>query len=201
MFSTEQLAALVVATSFAAGLNIYATVAALGLLARAGFIALPPSLELLSGWYVIGAALGLYLLEFVLDKIPVIDLVWNALQTFVRVPAAALLAYAATMPLSPTEQVVATTAASLIALASHSAKTAARVAVTPSPEPFSNIVLSLGEDALAVFLTWLATNHPVWAIGTVIVLVALIVLFIRAVIRELKYVGRVLRTRLTARQA
>src|SRR5438128_11736103 len=143
-FSPRQLAALVVATSFAAGLNVYATVATLGLLARAGVIALPPSLDAITSWWVIGAAAALYLVEFVADKIPAVDLVWNALQTFVRVPVAALLAYGATTQLSMGEQFLATTAGGLIALAAHGGKTAARVAVTPSPEPFSNIALSLG---------------------------------------------------------
>jgi hypothetical protein len=186
VFSPRQLAALVVATSFAAGLNLYATVATLGLLARAGVIALPPSLELVTSWWVIAASLGLYLVEFVADKIPAVDLIWNALQTFVRVPVAALLAYGATMELSMTERVVATTAGGLIALAAHGGKTAARVAVTPSPEPFSNIALSLGEDAVAVFITWLATRHPFWAAAIAIVLVAFVVVLARTVVRALR---------------
>jgi hypothetical protein len=183
MPSTRHLFALVVATSFAAGLNIYATVATLGLLARADLVSLPPSLDVLSSYPVIGAALALYLMEFVADKIPLVDLAWNALQTFIRIPAAALLAYGATMRLSPREQLLATAAGSLLALAAHGGKTAARVAVTPSPEPFSNVALSLGEDGLAVFLTWLAGRHPLWATGIVVALVAMIVVFIRAVVR------------------
>src|SRR5436309_6001924 len=87
----SELAALLVATSFAAGLNVYATVATLGLLARANVIALPPALELVSSWWVISASAAPYLIEFVADKIPAFDLVWNALQTYLRVPTAALL--------------------------------------------------------------------------------------------------------------
>ena len=94
-FSPRQLAALVVATSFASGLNVYATVATLGLLARADIVALPPSLTLVTSWWIISACAALYLVEFVADKIPAVDLVWNALQTFVRVPVAALMAYGA----------------------------------------------------------------------------------------------------------
>src|SRR5690348_14298931 len=131
-FSPRQLAALVVATSFAAGLNVYATVATLGLLARAGIVALPPSLDVLTSWWVTSASVALYLIEFVADKIPAIDLVWNALQTFVRVPVAALLAYGATTQLSPGEQLAATTLGAAVALAAHGGKTAARAAVTPS---------------------------------------------------------------------
>ena len=189
-FTPRQLAALVVATSFASGLNVYATVATLGLLARAEVVSLPPSLELVSSWWVIAACGALYLIEFVADKIPAFDLVWNALQTFVRVPVAALLAYGATTQLSVGEQLVATLAGGLIALAAHGGKTAARVAVTPSPEPLSNVALSLGEDALAVFIMWLATRHPFWAAGIAISILVLIVAVARAVVRAVSSVFR-----------
>jgi len=197
-FTPRQLAALVVATSFASGLNVYATVATLGLLARAGVVSLPPSLDIVTAWWVIAASAALYLVEFVADKIPAFDLVWNALQTFVRVPVAALLAYGATTQLSVGEQVLATTAGGLIALAAHGGKTAARVAVTPSPEPFSNIALSLGEDALAVFIMWLATQHPFWAAGIAAVLLVLIVLVARAVVRAVRSVFRGAQRQLSA---
>src|ERR1700737_4317655 len=90
------LTSFLVATSFAAGLNVYAPVAAIGLLARAGLLALPPSLAVLHDWPAIAAAVALFAVEFIADKIPVFDLVWNTLQTFVRVPVAALLAFRAT---------------------------------------------------------------------------------------------------------
>jgi len=180
----------VVATSFAAGLNVYATVATLGLLARAGVIGLPPSLDLVTSWWVIGASVTLYLVEFVADKIPAVDLVWNALQTFVRVPVAALLAYGATVQLPLGDQLLATTVGGLVALAAHGGKTAARVAVTPSPEPFSNVALSLGEDAMAVTLTWLARRHPFWAAGIAVLCVVIVVALARAVVRALQSVFR-----------
>jgi len=189
-FSPRQLAALVVATSFASGLNVYATVATLGLLARADIVALPPSLTLVTSWWIISACAALYLVEFVADKVPAFDLVWNALQTFVRVPVAALLAYGATMQLPLGEQLIVTTLGGAIALAAHGGKTAARVAVTPSPEPFSNIALSLGEDAVAVFLTWLAMQHPYWAAAIAAAFIVVIVALIRAVMRALRAVFR-----------
>jgi hypothetical protein len=184
--SPEQLVALIVATSFAAGLNVYGTVATLGLLSRAGAIALPPSLNLLDNWWMIGACILLFAIEFVADKVPVFDLVWNALQTFVRVPAGALLAYAAASPLGPGWQLLATGLGAAIAFAAHGGKTAARVAVTTSPEPFSNAVLSFLEDGFAIFLTWLATRHPFIAATIVVVCLVVIVLFIRLVIRALR---------------
>lgn len=185
-----ELVGLLVATSFAAGLNVYATVATLGLLAHADVLALPPGLHLLSSWWVIGAAGLLFLIEFFADKIPAFDLLWNALHTFVRVPAAALIAYGATAQLSPEKQLLATLAGGAIALAAHGGKTAARAAVTPSPEPVSNISLSLGEDALAIFLTWFATQHPVLATIIVLALLVLIVVVVRWVVRALRSLFR-----------
>jgi uncharacterized protein DUF4126 len=181
----DELAALVVATSFAAGLNVYITVATLGLLARAGIVTLPASLQLLTSGWIIGAAAALFIVEFVADKIPAFDLVWNALQTVVRVPVGALLAFGATVQLSPGKQLLAAALGGIIALAAHGGKTAVRVAATASPEPFSNIALSLSEDALAVFITWLATRHPLWAMAIVIGLLTAIVVVIRAVIGAL----------------
>src|SRR5690348_18336589 len=138
----QQLVGLIAATSFAAGLNVYATVITLGLLGRFGVLPLPASLHLLSSWPVIGVSAILFAIEFFADKVPAFDLVWNALHTFVRVPVAALLAYQATAGLPLWQQVAATTAGSLIAFTAHGGKMAARAAVTPSPEPFSNAALS-----------------------------------------------------------
>ena len=180
------LTSFLVATSFAAGLNVYATVAALGLLARAGMLALPPSLALLQDWPVIAAAIVLSALEFVADKIPFFDLVWNALQTFVRVPVAAVLAFLATPHLPLEAQLLSALLGGAIALTAHTGKTAVRAAVTPSPEPFSNIGLSLGEDIVAVWLTWLAAHHPYLAAGIALGTVAVIVLFLRAIVRVLR---------------
>jgi hypothetical protein len=186
----NQIAAALVAISFAAGLNVYATVATLGLLAHAGFLPLPPALNLLSSWWVIGASAVLFLVEFFADKVPAFDLVWNALHTFVRVPVAALLAYGATSQLSPEKQLIATLLGGLIALAAHGGKTAIRAAVTPSPEPISNIGLSLGEDAFAIFLTWFATQRPYIAAGIALVLLAIIVLLVRLVVRAIRALFR-----------
>ena len=125
-------------------------------------------------WPVIAASAVLFVIEFFADKIPAFDLVWSALHTFVRVPVAALLAYGATRQLSPAEQMLAALLGAAIALAAHGGKTALRAAVTPSPEPLSNMTLSLGEDALAVILTWLATRHPYAAATIVVVLLTVI---------------------------
>jgi hypothetical protein len=185
-----ELFALLAAIAFAAGLNVYATVAALGLLARFGHLPLPPTLQLLETWPIIAASSTLFTIEFFADKIPAFDLLWSALHTFVRVPVAALLTYRATAQLTPTEQLVATLLGAAIALAAHSGKTAVRAAVTPSPEPFSNISLSLAEDALAISLTWLATRHPYVAGAIALALVAIVILLARVVIRALRSLFR-----------
>jgi Domain of unknown function (DUF4126) len=181
-----ELTALLLVVSFSAGLNVYATVAMLGVLSRTGTLSLPPSLHLVGNSYVIAACAVLFLVEFVADKIPVFDLLWNALQTFVRVPVAAVLAYGATAQLPRGEQLVATLLGGLVAFAAHGGKGAARATITHSPEPFSNIALSVGEDGAAILLTWLATRHPYASAAIVMVMLVLIILTIRSVIRGMR---------------
>ncbi|WP_263382697.1 DUF4126 domain-containing protein [Granulicella arctica] len=160
-FSPASITALVIAASFAAGLNIYATVLTLGILARTHWVALPPGLDSLGHTWVLVACGILFAVEFFADKIPAFDLVWNSLHTFVRIPIAALVAFHASSQLTPQMQMVATALGAAVALAAHSSKTGLRVLVTPSPEPISNIALSTSEDVVAVGLTWFATRHPV----------------------------------------
>ncbi|HVW76889.1 MAG TPA: DUF4126 domain-containing protein [Alloacidobacterium sp.] len=164
-FTPTTIAALVIAASFAAGLNVYATLLTLGLLSHAHWIELPVGLDMLAHWWVIGLSGCMFAIEFVADKIPAFDMVWNALHTFIRVPIAALLAYHASEQLSPEMQILAAVAGAGIAMVAHGSKTAVRAAVTPSPEPVSNIALSTSEDVLAVGVTWLATKHPFVAAG------------------------------------
>ena len=183
---SSELFALLAAIGFAAGLNLYATVAVLGLLARFGHLPLPPGLQLLESWPIVAASTALFGIEFFADKIPAFDLIWNALHTFIRVPVAGLLAYRATSQLSPEHQLLATLLGAAVALIAHSGKTAARTVVTPSPEPFSNITLSVGEDVLAIGLTWLATRHPYVAGTIAVIFVIIIVLLTRWVIRAMR---------------
>ena len=169
---------------------MYATIGTLGLLGHFGLLHLPTQLHLLDSWWIIAASGVLFTVEFFADKIPAFDLLWNALHTFIRVPIAALLAYGATSHLSPQEQLLATLLGGLIALAAHGAKTSLRAVVTPSPEPISNMGLSLGEDVVAISLTWFATRHPYWAAAVVVVLLVIIVALVRWVIRSLKALFR-----------
>lgn len=186
----SELFALLAAVGFAAGLNLYATVAVLGLLARFGHLPLPPGLHPLESWPIIVASVALFVLEFFADKIPAFDLIWNALHTFIRVPVAGLLAFEATQQLSPEKQLLATLLGAAVAFAAHGGKTAARAAITPSPEPFSNMTLSVGEDVLAIGLTWLATRHPYVAGAIAMVFVAIIVILMRWIVRALRALFR-----------
>jgi len=185
-FTPSTIAAIIIAASFAAGLNVYATVLTLGLLAHTPWVVLPPGLEILGTWVVIAISGTLFVAEFVADKIPGIDMVWNALHTFIRVPVAGLLAYRASSHLSPEMQLLATLGGAAIAMVAHSSKTAVRAVVTPSPEPISNITLSAGEDGIAIGLTWLLTQYPWTAAGIAIAFIVIAILMTRWVIRALR---------------
>jgi len=173
-FSPANITALVIAASFAAGLNIYATVLTLGILARTQWVALPPGLDALGHTWIIVVCAVMFGIEFIADKIPGFDLIWNALHTVVRIPIAALVAY------------LATALGAAIALATHGSKTALRAAVTPSPEPVSNIALSTSEDAVAVGLTWFATHHPIIAASIALILLVAAVFAARALLRAIQ---------------
>lgn len=190
MFTPDQLAALIAATSFAAGLNVYATVGTLGILSRVHAVQLPPALHVVQSWPVIVIALVMFVIEFFADKIPAFDLIWNALHTFIRIPVAALLAYGASANLSPEVKAIAAVAGGVIALVAHGGKTAARAAVTPSPEPFSNMALSMGEDVVAIGLTWFASTHPYIAALIAFVLIFLTILAIQFIWRAMKRLFR-----------
>jgi len=164
---------LALGAGFSSGLNLYATVATLGLLQRFGVLHLPASLEVLSHTWVLALAIALYLVEFFADKIPYFDTIWDAVHTFIRPPAAALLAFSASGGAAAEWRWVAALLAGGVALTSHGTKASTRAAVNTSPEPFSNWILSFGEDLLAVWLSWMASAHP---LATAIIVAGLLVL-------------------------
>jgi hypothetical protein len=163
---------LALGAGFSSGLNLYATIATLGLLERFGVVHLPERLQVLAHPWVLGIAIALYVIEFLADKIPLVDTVWDAIHTVIRPPAAALLAYGAAGAAPPEWRWGAALLAGGVALTSHGSKASVRAAANSSPEPFSNWALSFGEDALAVWLTWLATVHPTATIVVVVLLIA-----------------------------
>jgi Domain of unknown function (DUF4126) len=176
-------------TSFASGLNVYATVAAAGLFQRFGVVQLPDSLQVLANPFVIGIAITLFLIEFIADKVPYVDSAWDAVHTFIRPPAAAVLAYSAFGQVSEEWKVGASLLAGGVALTSHGAKATTRAAANTSPEPVSNWALSIFEDGLVVFLVWLAAEHPILTAGIVVLLVIVAVLIIWKLFGYLKVIG------------
>jgi hypothetical protein len=185
-FDPQQIIALLVATSFAAGLNVYATVATLGLLGHFHVLPLPDRLQVMSNWWVIAVAVALFVIEFFADKIPYFDLVWNLLHTFVRIPVAALIAWNATSSMAPATQIAAAVIGGSIAAVAHTGKTAVRAGVTPSPEPVSNFALSTAEDVGAVGLTWLATTHPFVAAAFALIFIVITFMVARWIVRSLR---------------
>ena len=164
-------------TSFASGLNVYATVAAAGFFQRMGWVDLPASLDILSHPLVMGIAATMFVIEFIADKIPLVDSAWDAVHTFIRPPAAALLAYSSFGTVDEAWKLGAALIAGSVALTSHGAKASARAAANTSPEPVSNWLLSFGEDAVAISLSWLAATHPVLT-GAIVIVLVLIATFV-----------------------
>ena len=174
---------LALGTAFAAGLNAYATLAILGAAQHFGLVALPAGLGVLGHPAVILAAGVLFFIEFFADKIPYVDSVWDAVHTLVRPAAAAGLGWGIFAGQSEVTQAIAALVAGSVALTSHGAKATTRAAANTSPEPFSNIVLSLIEDALAAGLTALALSHPILTAFLVVILLGVAVLVIRGLLR------------------
>jgi hypothetical protein len=176
--------------SLTSGVNLYATVAILGLAARYDWVALPPQYEVFASEWVIGVALVLYAVEFIADKIPVIDSLWDSVHTFVRPIGGALVAIATLGEASPVYEVIIGLLGGAIAAGSHFTKAGTRVAANSSPEPFSNWALSFFEDAFVVGLGLLALKYPVAAFVVTVLIVIAIVLALRWIIRKLSSLGR-----------
>lgn len=153
--------AIAMGASWVSGINLYACVATLGLLSRFANLKLPGELESLTNWWVIGVASALFLVEFLADKIPMVDSAWDVVHTFIRVPAGAVLAAAAFGDFDKSVQVIAFMLGGGLALTSHGTKAATRVVVNASPEPVSNIVVSTLEDILAVVSVVLSVFFPI----------------------------------------
>lgn len=183
-------------SAWLSGFNLYATVLTLGLLQRFHLVQLPGDLDFISRGWVIGVAAVLYLVEFMADKIPVVDSVWDAIHTFIRVPAGAVLAASAFAHFDPTVRAVALLAGGSLALGSHGTKASIRMTANASPEPFSNIFLSIVEDIFTIGLAALTAFHPV----VILVIILLFILLLawlgpkvfRAIRRMLGQVGAIL---------
>lgn len=162
-------------TAWLSGINLYATVVTLGVLQRFELVKLPGGLNVLGEWWVIILAGAFYLIEFVADKIPAVDSAWDAIHTFIRVPAGAILAATAFAEFDPAVKVVAMIAGGGIALSSHGTKAATRLAANTSPEPISNIALSIGEDVFAFGSTILMAFFPILILIVVAIFLILLI--------------------------
>jgi hypothetical protein len=172
--------------SFAAGVNLYATVAILGLAARYHWVMLPPQFEVFNNNVVIGAAIVLYVVEFFADKIPYVDTLWDMLHTAIRPIGGALIAVATLGDASPAMEGLVALLGGTVAAGSHLTKTSTRAAANASPEPFSNWILSLGEDVFVVGLGFLALQYPVVALGVVALLIVLVAMFAVVILRTVR---------------
>jgi len=155
---------LVAGVATASGLRLYATVAVLGFLHRLEVVRLPAALEVLGQTPIIAIAGVLYVVEFVADKIPAFDSVWDSVHTFIRTPAAAVLAFAAFGQVAEPWRTGAALLCGAVALSSHALKAGSRLAINASPEPFSNWAASFSEEFLVLGLIWLAVTHPIAAL-------------------------------------
>jgi Domain of unknown function (DUF4126) len=178
--------ALAMGSSWVSGINLYAGVATLGLLGRFAHLNLPGELGVVTNWWVIGAAIGLYVIEFVVDKVPLIDSAWDVIHTFIRIPAGAVLAAAAFGDFDKGVQVIAFLVGGGLALSSHGTKAVTRAAINTSPEPASNIAASLTEDMVAVGSIALAPFYPIVVIVLVLVAVIASVILVPRIFRFLR---------------
>jgi hypothetical protein len=172
--------------SFAAGINLYATVAILGLASRFDWVSLPPQFKVFDNDIVIGAAVVMYLIEFVADKIPWVDSMWDAAHTVIRPIGGALIAVATLGHASPAVEGLAALLGGTLAAGTHFTKAGTRAVANASPEPFSNWILSISEDLFVVGLGMLALKYPAAAAVVVAVGVLLILIFASWIIRAVR---------------
>jgi Domain of unknown function (DUF4126) len=193
---TIEALSLAMGTAWTSGINLYATVAALGIANRLEMIHLPQNLEVLSHPGVIAIACIMYFIEFFADKVPYLDTGWDALHTFIRVPAGAILAARSLGDLNPALELMALLAGGSIALIAHGTKATTRLAINASPEPFSNWAASITEDLTVFGSLWLMFNHPIVLIILVLVFLALVAWLVPKIYRLAKRGFQALRNKM-----
>jgi len=181
--------ALAAGAAWASGINVYAVVLALGVLGSTGYLTLPPDLEILMNPLIITAAGFMYCVEFFADKMPGVDTGWDAIHTFIRIPAGAVLAAAAIGDMEPAIQIAAFIVGGGLAASSHAVKAGTRVILNTSPEPVSNWTASITEDVIVVGGLWAAFNHPVAFLIMLAVVLAVTAWFLPKLWRAIKHIG------------
>jgi uncharacterized protein DUF4126 len=194
--NTLDALSLAMGTAWTSGINLYATVAALGIAGRAEMIQLPPDLQVLTHPAVIAVACIMYVIEFFADKVPYVDSGWDVLHTFIRVPAGAILAARSLGNMNPALEFVALLAGGTVALAAHGTKATVRLAINASPEPFSNWAASVAEDLTVFGSIWMIFNHPVLMLILVLGFLALVVWLVPKLFRFAKRGFQMLRNRM-----
>jgi hypothetical protein len=193
---TIEALALAMGTAWTSGINLYATVAALGIANLAQLIQLPPDLQVLSHPAVIGIACTMYMIEFFADKVPYVDSGWDVLHTFIRVPAGAILAARSLGDMNPALELAALLAGGSIALAAHGMKATTRLAINASPEPFSNWAASITEDIAVFGSLWMIFHHPIVMMILVGTFIALTVWLVPKIFRLAKHGFQALRNKI-----
>jgi len=172
--------------SWASGVNLYLTIAVLGILDKMNVLSLPGDLEVISNPFIIGIAIVMYLVEFFADKIPLVDSAWDSIHTFIRPIGGAALSYMAMADMGPVAQIPAALLSGTIAMDSHLTKATTRAAINTSPEPFTNSVASVSEDAMVVGVIWMIVKHPIIAGIAVILFVLFSIWFLKMMFKFVK---------------
>jgi len=184
--------ALTMGLAWASGINLYATLLTLGLLANSGNIDLPPNLQIVANPLVLGAAGLMYCVEFFADKTPGVDTDWDAIHTFIRIPAGAMLAAGAVGDLNPAVELAAAIIGGGMAAGSHATKAGTRILINTSPEPFSNWFASVGEDVAVIAGVWACINHPILFLAALVVFILLMIWWLPRIWTGLKKISRLI---------
>jgi Domain of unknown function (DUF4126) len=193
---TIQALSLAMGTAWTSGINLYATVAALGIASRAEMIQLPPDLQVLAHPAVIVVACIMYVIEFFADKVPYVDSGWDIVHTFIRVPAGAILAAKSLGDVNPALELVALLAGGTVALAAHGTKATLRLAINASPEPFTNWAASVTEDLTVLGSIWMVFHHPTLMLLLIASFIAMVIWLLPKLFRLAKRGYQTLRDRL-----
>jgi hypothetical protein len=193
---TLEALSLAMGAAWTSGINLYATVAALGIAGQLQLIQLPPDLQVLAHPFVITVACIMYVIEFFADKVPYVDSGWDVLHTFIRIPAGAVLAARSLGDMNPALELAALLAGGTVALAAHGTKASARLAINTSPEPFSNWTASVVEDVTVLGSIWMIFNHPILMLIIVFTFLAFVVWLAPKLFRLAKRGFQALRNRM-----
>lgn len=184
--------ALTMGLAWASGINLYATLLTLGLLANSGNIALPPDLQIVANPLVLGAAGLMYCVEFFADKTPGVDTGWDAIHTFIRIPAGAMLAAGAVGDLNPAVELAAAILGGGMAAGTHATKAGTRMLINTSPEPFSNWFASVSEDIAVIGGVWTCINYPALFLVALVLFILLMIWWLPRIWTGVKKVFRMI---------